>query len=58
MKRLIISILMIVLIGLAGCAGKNSGGTRDNPSKLEKSPCAGCFGSDEKERIGVKLDVS
>ena len=57
MKKFIsLFILLGMITALIGCAGYNKGssGTRDNPTDLKKSPCAGCFGEDEKDRLNLK----
>jgi len=53
MKRFV--ILTLILMALAGCASKGASGSRSNSSDLQKSPCAGCFGDEEKQEIGVKV---
>lgn len=56
MKKILILMTLAVCFLSAGCASysKGSGGTRDNPTKLKASPCAGCFGEDEKRKLNIK----
>lgn len=52
MKYLVIGILILSM--LAGCASGFKGSGASNPNKLEKSPCAGCFGPEEKDKLNMK----
>ena len=55
MKRLL--IITMCLFFLCACGGrtyKGGSGTNGNPNKLEKSPCAGCFGADEKKQFHIE----
>ncbi|MBI9095267.1 MAG: hypothetical protein JEY71_10325 [Sphaerochaeta sp.] len=52
---LALAMLLLSLLLAGGCASysKGSSGSRDNPTKLKPSPCAGCFSLDEKEALGI-----
>jgi len=55
MKNLILIICCLFVLG--GCvtsSGSGNSGERENASKLIPSPCAGCFGTDEKERLNIE----
>ncbi|WP_161598449.1 hypothetical protein [Pseudodesulfovibrio senegalensis] len=45
-------IALIAIFGLSACGGPK--GVRDNPSKLNPSPCAGCFSHGEKIKLGIE----
>lgn len=54
-KALILLLLVVTLTGLVGCGSRS--GQRDNSSDLLPSPCAGCFGEDEKDKMNMKEAV-
>lgn len=40
MKKIIVSLCLISVLALAGCAGRGSSGKNSNTQDLRKSPCA------------------